>query len=139
MHGSTQRVLRALRGASAARVAGVRARGPRPYIGVMERRSATLLRLVALFGCGVFATLLLLPEGAPATRSQLPRVPSLHPTPAGVVLPAPAWPARPFHVPRALVRKPAPAVDARVHRIVAAASGSTARPPSPPDPADALP
>lgn len=83
----------------------------------MERRSATLLRLVALLGCGVFATLLLLPEGAPATRSQLQRAPSLHPTPAGAVLPAPDVAPRPFHLPRALVQEPAPATDARVHRI----------------------
>ena len=105
----------------------------------MERRSATLLRLVAL------SRLRCLRDTPPAAGG---RARDALATPARALAPPGGRPAPSCRLgvsaaplsraPRAVL-EPAPAVDARVHRIARAASASSARPPSPPHPADARP
>ncbi|MDX6631652.1 MAG: hypothetical protein QOH00_3898 [Gaiellales bacterium] len=83
----------------------------------MRGRPSTLVRLVAVLGCGLLAVLVVSPARAPATRSQIVPVPSLSPAPGVVVVPVARVPAPFLPVRRVLVAPPALVVDARIHRL----------------------
>jgi hypothetical protein len=83
----------------------------------MGRRSTTLLRLVALTGCGLLAVLLVLPGRAPATRREGQPIVAPLPAPAGGLVLVPGLPAPFSPHSRGLLLVPAPVDLPRAHRL----------------------
>jgi hypothetical protein len=83
----------------------------------MRRRPGTLACLAALFGCGLFAMLLVSPARAPATRSAQQPTPALRLTPQGGLAPVLAVPAPFLPVRRVLLPPSLLLVGERLHRL----------------------
>ena len=83
----------------------------------MRRRPGTLACLAALFGCGLFAMLLVSPARAPATRSAHQPTLALRVTPQGGLAPVLAVPAPFLPVRRLLLPRSQLLVGERLHRL----------------------